>query len=180
MLTIAITIIGGAAVWGYVNIQAGTSERAVGNSYLTNNNFLGEHFAVEDMYFGTLPSSTATFWLYNTGSVFFTVFSVRVTVSGGAFNLQFNYTQSGGTKTDYVYDLKSTLSSKCKTAASSYETPSLSGTQVKLTNAQWYTLTIPPTQTNCPSFGATFTTGNSYVIVVTGLYGNVVTYTQST
>jgi hypothetical protein len=176
VLTISITVIAGAAVWGYVNGQAGTSERAVGNSIVTNNNYLGEHFSVEDMYFGT--STTTTFWVYNTGSISLQIFSVRLFGPSGTINLLFNYTQSGSTKTDYVYDLRSSLSGRCKAAASSYESPLVSATSVKTTNAQLYTLTIPPTLTNCPSYGASLTSGNTYNIVITGVYGNAVTFSQ--
>jgi hypothetical protein len=176
VLAISITIIAGAAVWKYVRTQAGSSEIAVANSVPTDNNFLGEHFSVESMYFS---SSTATFWTYNTGSVSFQVYSVRIFGPSGTINLLFNYTQSGSTKTDYVYDLRSSLSGNCKTAASSYESPSLSATLVKTTNAQTYALTIPSTQTNCPSYGSSFTSGNTYTVVVTRLYGNVITYSQT-
>jgi hypothetical protein len=176
VLAIAITVIAGAGVWGYVRSQAGLSEQALGNSVLNNNNFLQEHFAVEDLYYGT--STSATLWVYNTGNVNLQVLSIRLVGPSGTMNLLFNYTQSGSTKTDYVFDLRSSLTGKCKTAASSYESPLISATVVKTTNAQLYTLTIPPTQSNCPSYGSTFTTGNTYSVIVTGVYGNVQTYSQ--
>ena len=179
MLAIAMTLIAGAAAWGFVNSQAGASEGALQNNAVATNNLLSEHFAVVDMYFGTTTSTT--FMLYNTGSLTYQTYSVRLYGSGGNINLLFNYTQSGAVKTNYVYDLRSTLASKCKTAAASYESPSpgyISGTTVKVSNSQFFTLTIPPTTSNCPSFGNTWTVGNTYTIVVTGLYGNVVTFSQ--
>src|SRR5579872_4809319 len=129
------------------------------------------------MYFGTTTS--ATFWIYNTGTVTGQTFSVRIYGSTGLVNLLFNYTSSGTVKTDYVYDLLSSLSTKCKTAATSYEAPSITATTVKTTNAQAFTITIPGTLTNCPSFGQTFVSGTTYTIVVTGIYGNVVRYSQT-
>ncbi len=176
MLAIAMTLIAGAATWGYVNSQAGNSENAMQNNAVATNDMLSEHFAVVDMYFGTTTS--ATFWVYNTGSLTYQTFSVRLYGSGGNINVLFNSTQSGGVKTDYVYDLRSTLATKCKTAAASYETPSVSATTVRVTNAQFFTLTIPPTASNCPSFGNTFTVGNTYTVVVTGIYGNAVSFSQ--
>ena len=177
VLTVGITIIAGAAVWGYVRIQANISENSLNNGVLVDNDFLSEHFNVETMYFGSTTS--ATFWVYNTGNVPFLTFSVRLYGPSGTFNLLYNYTVSGSTKTDQVYDLKSGLASLCKTAASSYESPLLSTTAVKLTTAQTFTLTIPSTQSNCPSFGSTFASGSTYTVVVTGLYGNVVTYSTT-
>jgi hypothetical protein len=179
MLAIAMTLIAGAATWSYVRNQAGVSEGAIQNSAQSNNNFLNEHFNLVDMYFGT--TTAATFWVYNTGSVTYETFSARLYGSTGLVNLLFNYTQSGGVgvKTDQVYDLRSSLASKCKTAGSSYEAPSVTGTTVRTTNAQLYTLTIPGTLSNCPSFGQLFVSGTTYTVVVTGLYGNVVTYSQT-
>jgi hypothetical protein len=140
---------------------------------------LSEHFAVVDMYYGTTTSTT--FWVYNTGSVTFQVLSVRLYDSAGLVNLFYNYTQSGSVRTDQVYDLRSSLAAKCKTAASSYETPSLTATTVRTTNEQLYTLTIPPTSSNCPSYGQTFGvagSGTTYTVVVTGIYSNVNTFSQ--
>ena len=177
VLAIAITLIAGTAAWSYVRSQAAVSEGAIQNNAQTNNNFLNEHYNVVDMYFGTTTS--ATFWVYNTGSVTYQTFSVRLYGSTGLVNLFFNYTQSGNVKTDQVYDLRSGLATKCKTAAATYEAPSVTATTVRTTNAQLYALTIPPTLSNCPSFGLTFVSGTTYTVVVTGLYGNVVTYSQT-
>jgi len=146
MLAIAMTLIAGAAAWGFVNSQAGASEGALQNNAVATNDMLSEHFAVVDMYFGTTTSTT--FMLYNPGSLTYQTHSVRFYGSRGNVNLLFNYTQSGVVKTNYVYDLRSTLASKCKTATASYESPSpgyISGTTVKLSNSQFFTLTIPPT-----------------------------------
>jgi hypothetical protein len=177
MLAIAMTLIAGAAAWGFVISQASSSEGALNANAVGTNNFLGEHFGVVDMYFGT--SSSASFMVYNTGTLTYQTFSVRLFGSGGTVNVLFNYTQNAqGVKTDYVYDLRSSLSSKCKTAASSYESPALSATTVKATNEGLFTLTVPPASANCPSYGNTWSSGHAYTVVVTGFYGNVVTYSQ--
>ena len=174
-----MTLIAGAAAWGFVRSQAANSEGALQNGAISTNNLLSEHFAVVDMYYATTTSTT--FWVYNTGSVTFQVLSVRLYDSAGLVNLFYNYTVSAGTKTDQVYDLKSGLAAKCKTAATSYETPSLTGTTVRTTNEQLYTLTIPPTTSSCPSYGQTFGvagSGTTYTVVVTGIYGNVNAFSQ--
>jgi hypothetical protein len=176
MLAIAMTLIAGAATWGYVRSQAGVSEGALQGNAVATNDMLSEHFAVVDMYFGTTTS--ATFWVYNTGSLTFQIQSVRLYDSNASVNLFYNYTQIGPVRTDQVYDLGSSLSSKCKTTATSYEAPSLTGTTVKTTNEQPYALTIPPTSGGCPSFGQSFVNGTTYTVVVTGLYGNVVAFSQ--
>lgn len=182
MLAIAMTLIAGAAAWGFVRSQAGTSEGAINNNGVATNNMLSEHFGVTTMYFGAVGSTTTTtFWVYNTGSLTFQVASVRVYDSAGLVNLLFSSTGTGASKTDQVYDLKSALSNQCITAATTYESPSVTGTTVKVTNQQFFTLTIPPTTSNCPSYGQTFGvagSGTTYTVVVTGIYGNSVTFSQ--
>ena len=177
VLSIGITLVAGTAAWSFARNQAGSSEGAIQNSVLVADNYLTEHFNVVDMYFGS--STTATFWVYNTGAVTYQTFSVRLYGSAGLINVLYNYTKSGTVKTDQIYDLRSNLATKCKTAASSYETPTVTGTTVKTTNAQLFTLTLPGAASGCPSFGQTFTSGTTYTVVVTGLYGNVATFSQT-
>ncbi len=177
ILTVGMTLAMGAAAWGYVNTQSGVSETAYASKVGSSNNYLNEQFKIVDMYFGS--STSTTLWAYNTGSLGLQFFKARLYDSAGLVNILYNYTVSGQTKTDYLFDLRSTLATKCKTAASSYESPTLSSMIVKTTNAQTLQFTIPPTQANCPSFGQTFTSGTTYVVVVTGLMGNTVTYYQA-
>jgi hypothetical protein len=182
MLAIAITLVAGAAAWGFVRSQAGASEGALNINAVATNNMLSEHFAITTMYFGAPTSTTSTtFWVYNTGSITFQIYSIRLYDSAGLINLLYSSTGSGGSKVDYVYDLKSVLTTQCKAAATSYESPSVTTTNVKTTNEQFYTLTIPPTTTSCPSYGQTFGiagSGTTYTVVVTGIYGNSVTFSQ--
>ncbi len=167
----------GAAVFGYVNGQAGVSEASYANSVGVNNNFLAEKFKVVDLNFPA--SNQIGFWIYNTGSISLQVFQVRVSDSAGLINLLYNYTKSGQTKTDYVFDLRSSLASKCKTAASSYESPLISGINTNLQIGQSLTVTIPLLSALCPSFGQTTSSGTSYSVTVVGLYGNSVRYYQT-
>jgi hypothetical protein len=130
------------------------------------------------MYFAT--SSQLGVWVYNTGSTNFQPFSVRLYDSAGLINILYNFTGST-TKTDRVYDLRAGSSyyySACRSTGSSYESPSLSTMSAKVQNAQLLLLTIPPTTSGCPSYGNTFTAGTAYSMVLTGLFGNSVTYYQ--
>lgn len=178
ILSMAITVIAGTALFGYVNNQARVSELNYAESIGATNNYLAENFKVIDLYFAT--SSQLGFWVYNTGKTNFQPFSVRLYDSAGQVNVLFNYTGTS-TKVDRVYDLRASSAyyySTCRLAGSSYESPTLSTVSAKIQNAQLLLLTIPPTTTNCPSYGQTYTTGRTYYIVVTGLSGNVVTYFQ--
>ena len=173
MLAIAMTLVAGAAAWGYVRSQAANSENALEVNGVATNDMLSEHFAINDMYFPTTTS--ATFMLYNTGSVTDQITSVRLYDSAGLINLFYNFTKHSPCSGDCVLDLRSTLSSKCKAAATTYETPSLTQTTLHSTDEAFYTLTIPGTTSSCPSYGQTFSSTTTYTVVVTGVYGNVQT-----
>jgi hypothetical protein len=89
---VAITLIAGAAVFGWINGQAGSSENAVGQSVANNVNFLKERFVVVSQTFtgsglrnscsgGNSPNfqcKGADFWIYNNGQVGFTLYTIRV------------------------------------------------------------------------------------------------------
>jgi hypothetical protein len=180
VLTIAITLVAGAATWSFARSEAGVSEAALQSNVLNTNNYLSEQFKVIDMTFGSTTS--VTIWIYNLGSLTFSPFQIRLYDSAGLINILYNYTQSGSVKTDRVFDLQAGSSyyhSTCGVSGSSYESPSLSTTTVKTTNAQTIALTIPSAIANCPSYGQTFSSGTTYTVVVTGLYGNVITYYQT-
>jgi hypothetical protein len=180
VLTIAITLIAGAATWSFVRTQAAATESTLQGNVQNTNNYLGEQFSVVDM---TFPSTTSvTVWVYNLGSLTFSPFSVRLYDSASLINILYNYTQSGSTKTDRVFDLKAGAAyyhSTCRLAGSTYESPTLSTTTDKTTNEQTITLTLPSTITNCPSYGQTFASGTGYTVVVTGIYGNTYTFYEA-
>ena len=174
---IGITLLVGGAVWSYANSQAGVSEGALGSNVAATNNFLAEKFSVVDMNFPA--TNQIGFWLYNTGSANLQLFQVRVADSAGLINILYNYTKVGSTKTDYIYDLKSSLANKCKTqATSALESTFLSTVNLKIQLGQTITLTIPATQTSCPSYGQTTSSGTAYTVTVVGLFGNSVPYYQ--
>jgi len=70
LIMIAVTLIAGIAVFGFINGQAGTSARAVGNSAATNSNFLNEReVVVYATVVGATPSASANVWVYNSGII---------------------------------------------------------------------------------------------------------------
>ena len=180
VLLIAITLITGFAVWGYVDGQAGTTEQAYGQSVGATANYLQEKFVVVSMDLNS-SSETTTVWLYNNGNVGLRLVQVRLYDSANKIDLLYNYTVSGSAKTDYVYDLLSTSPGECKTAASTYETPLLSTVDAGSGTTQSLKLTIPPEPTGggCPSFGQTFSSNVVYSAMVLAVYGNTVTFSQN-
>lgn len=181
VLTAAMTIIAGAAIFGYVNGQAGTSAQAYGNNVAGSINYLNEKFAVVDLSFGT---SSVTVWIYNNGHAGLNLLQMRLYDSSGTqINFLYNYTVSGSSKTDYFYDLRSSLSTECKTSATSptnYEPQgTVSAFSESVTLTKVIQLSFPSTtNSNCPSYGQSFTAGTTYVVTVVGANGNSVTFYQ--
>ena len=104
LIMVAITLIAGAAVFGWINGQAANSETAYGNSVSNNVNFLNERFVEVSQTFtgsgannvcagGTSPNlqcTGANFWVYNNGQLSFTLSSIQITnasdIPSGAAN----------------------------------------------------------------------------------------------
>ena len=96
LLMVAVTLVAGAAVFSWINGQAGTSETAYGNSVASNINYLREHFVVVAQSFAANPPTTSlacstvggtspnyectllTLWPFDSGQSPFTLYSVRV------------------------------------------------------------------------------------------------------
>lgn len=171
ILALAMTLIAGAAAWSFARSEAAASEAALQGNQLNTNDMLAEHFAVTTMYFGTTTS--VTFMIYNTGSITEQIQSVRLYDSAGQMNIFYNSTKHSPCSGDCANDLKGSTGTNCKKAASSLESPSLTQTTVHSTNEAFYSLTIPGTATGCPSYSATFSSTDTYTVVVTGIYGNV-------
>jgi hypothetical protein len=64
-MLIAITLIAGIAVFGWVNGQAGSATQAVGNSVASNVNFLNEHEVIALAYI--TDDAHASVWVFNNG-----------------------------------------------------------------------------------------------------------------
>ncbi len=68
VLLIAMTLIAGAAVFGYVNGQAASNESKLGAANAANVNFLNERFVVVDLAISA-GGNSAFVWIYNNGNL---------------------------------------------------------------------------------------------------------------
>ena len=164
VLAIAITVIAGAAVFGYVNGQAGVTENQYGSSVGVTVNYLQEQFSVIDMSFTS--SSQVVLYLYNYGRI--AVSPIQVTVYNETLYLTYNATKVTQTEPTACSD----------TATTSNENPLLwntktsTGTPIDIGSISTLTLSLP----GCS--GVWFASGSTYFVKVTGLYGNVVVNSQ--
>ena len=169
---IAVTLVAGAAVFGWVNGQAGSSESAYNQSAAGGINYLREHFspvtyALTSSGGGACSGSpkactNANFWVFNNGQLAFTLYSLQIqSVPNNPYTLNVVYTSAGFT------------SSACTPAAQS--SPALTGPSspvpVSTLSNPNYSVTIPA----CPGLVG-LVVGQNYVITMTGLYGNVVQF----
>ena len=189
LILIAITLIAGAAVFGFVNGQAGVSEKQYANSVASNINYLNEHFVIVNVQFPSpcfsglsTTCSSATLSVYNTGSATLNIKSLTVT---GAFS------SVAGVR---LYDISTATGTECFVSTSTLSTTttststgaSVSGVNTTTTVSGGTTTTVAniPTQTVPPvTFTVTipagcplFAKGDSYQFQVLGLYGNTATY----
>lgn len=166
MLAIALTVIAGSAVFGYINGQAATTENQYGSSVGVTVNYLQEQFSVVDVSFAS--STQAVLYVYNYGRVPVSPVQVIIYNSTQSVYLTFNATS-----------VVATSPTACSVAASTsnespliWNTASSSGMQVNIGSISTLTLTLP----SCSA--ASFATGVTYYVKVTGLYGNIVVYSQ--
>ena len=168
VLTVAITVVAGAAVFGYVNAQAGVAEGQLGQSVGAVNAYLNEQYGVGNINFS---NSALSVWFYNYGGVSLQPVQVQLYNSSRSLFVQFNATK--------VVNLDNP--GGCSVAASSYESPILYNSLTGATNpsgvvdiAKGAVASITFTLPRCLS--ASLSSGRTYYVTVTGLYGNRVTY----
>ena len=188
VLTAALTIVAGAAIFGYVNGQAGTASQAYGASVGNSVEYLEEKFAVVDVSFSaSCPSGTsgcATIWIYNTGKIQLSLEQIRFYDSANKVDILYNYSSSGGSYTNSLHDLAAGAGQCGVTATSSYESPPLAGTGAfagPTTHVTTIELGIPssgPVGQTCPSYGQTISKTDTYYFAIVGLYGNSYTYSE--
>jgi flagellin-like protein len=165
LLAIAITIIAGAAVFGYVNTQSGITERQYGASVGGTVQFLEERFVVVQLNF---TSSRVTVWLYNMGQIKLSPIQVLFYNTGRSYYILYN-----ATKVVSYQPVACT-----QTAPGTYESPILwnpktsAGLNAPVQTVQKLTLTLP-----CS--GEALSQGTTYTVSVLGLYGNSVVYSQT-
>ena len=190
-----MTIVAGAAIFGYVNSQAGTASQAYGQQVGNSVQYLEEKFTVVDLAFGSAncggsTCATVTIWAYNTGAIQLSLYQVRlygVGSSGTVLNLLYNFSTIGGSSTNRIHDLLGTSPQYCGITATSYESPVLIGSAAFVaptTQSGTIELIVPPSSAapvgqTCPSFGLTSASASvTYYVTVVGLYGNSFTYSQ--
>ena len=173
VLLVAMTLIAGAALFGYVNGQAANSETSLGNANASNVNFLNERFVVVDMAvpsFGTpnctVVSCSATIWIYNNGGLTLNIEQIVLYQASNKQNLYVVFDGSGS-------------SGGCGSASSPAHGSSpgfvygQGGTGINAgASPVQITLKLP---VGCfTGFGSSTT----YMANVLGLYGNIVLYSQ--
>jgi len=163
VLTIAITLLAGAALFGYINGQAAASEDRLGQAAGGNANFLNEKFVVVQMSFsnacGSPSPNCAIIWVYNNGQVDLMLKWVHL----------YNGSRTGdNVPLDFTYDSSSSLGGTC-------------GKGTGAVNPSFSTLDIPAQSKPTPvtlfiSSGCAFTSGTTYYVNVLAQFGNNVVY----
>lgn len=176
VLTIAVTLVAGAALYGYVNGQAANSENNIGVANARNVNFLNEQFVVAQIVYNAYPSTNSvTIYFYNSGEVTGNFVSIDVFSGHNAMNVLFT-----GTGVDYLIPSQSGCSVSITGGSSQYESSILGNDpnsfSVPIGGITSIKLTLP----NCNAFptGSTFSAGNTYGVTVVGQYGNLATAYQ--
>jgi len=172
---VAVTLIAGTAVFGFVNGQAGSSSAQYGKSVANNVNYLSEHFVVVGVQFasstggscgtagGHTYCSQVSVSIYNNGAVDLTIKEVLLknvsSISAGNVavpSLSVNATSSSTTLKGYA----------CSGSG-------FGSTQFPIAQSQ-----VPPTvltftlPTSCVPLASSILVGASYQIEVLGIYGN--------
>jgi flagellin-like protein len=166
LIMIAVTLIAGVAVFGFINGQAGASSSAVGHSASTNINFLNEKMAVVAEHFAgcsTGHCTSAAFWAYNYGQVAYTLKQLQVQSLPGAskyLNVIFN-------STGYAeYDSSNVLISTCASNSAGGFSGASQIPQGNMTSNP-YSVTIP-SSAGCN----TMNNHQTYTLSFTGIYGS--------
>jgi hypothetical protein len=167
----------GAAVFGFVNQQAGVSSQAYGKSNGVTVNYLQERFEPVEINFNYpngcsshCTSSSLQLFIYNNGNTQNNFQQIEI----------YNLTAGSRTKIDITYTgtYVTNINTACKVAATtSYESPILgsggSAFSVSTGSINSVTLTLP---SSC--FSGKFDQGDTYYVDVLGIYGNIQTYFQ--
>ena len=192
VITIAITIIAGAALFGYINGEATNSENKLGTANAANVNFLNEQFTVAQIVYNYVSSRSITIYIYNSGHVVDDFASIEVfnstTASAAHHNpvgILYNGTvDSQGTP--MVVDLFQTGCNAVVTSGNyaTYESSMLGNGagsfSVPIGTTTAITLTLPSCYLNPtpPGGQGSFVAGDTYGVKLIGQYGNVVTSYQ--
>lgn len=175
VLTIAITLIAGAALFGWVNDEAASNEQQYGQAVAGSVNFLNERFSVVDMAYP--PSSNSiTIWVYNDGQIALQISQVTISNTNGSCGCEMTlvypgFTTSTATETasNNNFCVESGVTDPIETSDLPPTEPSLPGVSIAPgSNPVGITLVLPA--------GCELSTGSTYSVNVLGLYGNDATY----
>jgi flagellin-like protein len=171
VLTIAITLIAGAAVFSYVNAQAGVSEVQYGQAVGGTIDSIRERFVVVDMNYSQGltcpgPGCSVTLWIYNSGLVNLQLATVNL------------YKSSDGSQ-NIIYTNNPNAVATCTQVASiphssgGFESPAIGALNIAPGVEKQLTLYLP-----CPG-SQTFTAGSAYSVIVLSTRGNTALYYQA-
>ena len=172
LLMIAITLVAGAAVIGWVNGQAGASEQAYGANVGANVNYLREHFVIVNVQFptadcsGTSPNrycNQMQISVFNNGALVDSLSSLTVVNSQGLLDV--NVTRSASAPHP--------PGAFCATGSGCSITPLLQTTSMTTGATESplvFTVNLPTAYTACTA-SLCFSTGSFYTVQVLGIYG---------
>jgi len=169
VITIAITLVAGAALFSYVNGQATVSENSIGQANAANVNLLDERFVVADMGFS---GNTAVLSIYNNGNVTLHLSDI-ILYNGNRSNLYaaFNSTSPSPTPSGYCGNVQNPSVG----SAGSFLFGA-SGTSIPVGEVSKITLQAP--NNGGASCLDPVSASTTYYVTVLGLYGNKVVYYQ--
>ncbi len=180
-MMVAVTLVAGAAVFGFVNGQAASSEGQYGQAVAKNVNYLNEHYEMINEYYSnavtTCSSGMGCFFIsfYNNGNVGLTIAQITITNSSDwcATNSTSHPCRVGWFKvsaydngTVRAYNKVGAVVSSC-TAPVGYTTLTSKVIAENSVPPTTYTVMVPACSNNGVVKGATYT------IQAVGFYGNV-------
>ncbi|MDA4123926.1 MAG: hypothetical protein OK438_00555 [Thaumarchaeota archaeon] len=182
LIMVSITLVAGAAVFGWVNGQAGVSENAYGQSAANGINYLREHFVpVTTTFSGTGPGGICTgsptictganFWVFNNGQLAFTLRSIQIqsapnAPSSNLLNIVFN-----STKFTAYNNATPPVVLSCSPRTPGFSFSGINPVPVGTLTTSSYSITIP----SCVGVNP-IAVGQGYIVTMTGLFGNVVQF----
>lgn len=172
LLMVAVTLVAGAAVFGFVNGQAATSESQYGASVAKNVNYLNEHFEVLNLQSPSADCSKnpsgvnycTVLWvsIYNNGAMNDVLNSVTIENDASVTEAQIGTSSSGPWCVPFP---------GC-TVSPILQTTTISTGPTVLPTV--FAITLPTTLGSCTS-ALCFVVGSHYTVQVLGQYGYVVT-----
>ena len=179
LIMVAITLVAGAAAFGWVNGQASVSEGAYGQNAAAGVNFLQEHFApITNTFTGAGGAAcsgspdvctVANFWVLNNGRVSFTLSTLQIQSAVGA--PASNFLNIIYTPTTFTAYSSGGAALSCAPSTPGFSVPSTNPIPIGTLSSSPYSVTIP----SCGGVND-IVVGQGYVITMTGIYGNVVQF----